>query len=48
MSSFGKGELDEIASLLQLFILGKREREREKQRVRRKERERKGALAGGN
>lgn len=44
MSSFGKGELDENGSLLQLFILGKREIERGGEG----KRERKGALAGGN
>lgn len=46
MSSFGEEELDENGSLLQLFILGKRERAGETESE--KEREREGALAGGN
>lgn len=40
MSSFGEGELDENGSLLQLFILGKRERERAGETESEKEKER--------
>lgn len=39
MSSFGKGELDENGSLLQLFILVKQGREREGEKERERERE---------